>query len=60
MKGLKAVANKTKSGRTELYYSIKENKAYTESGDGRHFLTILLTPHTPKMIEDTVHQFMNL
>lgn len=61
MKGLKALAKATASGRTvPLYYSIKEDKVYTEEGNGRFFLTNLINKNTEKDIEKTVHYMMSL
>ena len=67
MKGLKTVSNATqktnskdKSTWIPLYYNIKEQKVYSQEGDGRGFLTYLINPVTPKEIEDTVVYMMNM
>lgn len=59
MKGLTTVSKKSQNGKTSLYYNVRENKVYTEAGENRFLLTILLQPHTPKQVEETVKYFMD-
>ena len=67
MQGLSVVANATQkikeddvSTWLDLYYSIAEDKVYTEPGERRYKLTELRTKHTEKQIEHTVNYFMSL
>ena len=64
MKGLKAISKLTEprgcGQRTPLYFSIKEDKVYTEPGDDRFFITYLINPNTPKDIEETVKHILSL
>ena len=64
MKGLKAIANKTKdlSGypfrRLPLYYNISSATAYTEEGKDRFFIGYLINENTPKDIEEYIRRVL--
>lgn len=67
MKGLKAVAKKSKdffsNGRVDrlpLYYSIKEDKVFTESGKDRECVTFLIRENTAEEIEKAVKRWLSI
>ena len=61
MKGLKAVARASKGCRwLPLYYSITQQKAFTEDGEGRSLVTYLIRENTEKEIENAVVRWLNM
>lgn len=60
MKNVKEVAERSKSGTTPLYYSIREDAVYTTEGDGRYYLTDLIRENSEDEIVRTVRRFMSL
>ena len=67
MKGLKAIAKATqkinfkdRSTWIPLYYSIREDKAYTTDGDGRYFMTNLINPQTEEDIREAIEYGLNV
>lgn len=58
MKNLKAVSNKSKSGVTPLYYSIRKDAVYTVAADDRYYITDLIRFNSEKEIENTVKKFL--
>ena len=43
-----------------LYYSIREDKVYSEEGSGRFFITYLITPQTESDIAEAVRFGMSM
>lgn len=60
MKNVDAVAERSKSGVTPLYYSVKEDAVYTSDGDDRYHLTDLTRENTVEEIVETVRYIMSL
>lgn len=60
MKNTKELARRSKSGRTPLYYSIREDAVYATAGDGRYYLTDLTRENTEQEIINTVRKYMSM
>lgn len=60
MKGLKALAKKTKEGKTPLYYSIREDAVSSKPGTGWYHITDLIRENKAQEIERTVKRFLGV
>ncbi len=60
MKNLKEVSERSKKGRTPIYYSYKDQAAYTEEGSGRFYVTDLIRENSEEEIERTIRWWMSL
>ncbi len=67
MKGLNEISEATKQinqrDRTtwlDLYYSIKDDTAYTTAGEGRFFITKLINYNQPQDIHYIIDKFLNM
>lgn len=60
MKGIKKAADRSKHGRTALYYSYKTDSIYTENAAGRYFVTYLIRENTPEEVKAAVMRWKNL
>lgn len=59
MKGLKKVADATKNCcRVSLYYDLDKKTVYTQSGEGRYFVTWLINENTPADIQKVVERWL--
>jgi hypothetical protein len=66
IKNISAIVRKTKSidgnlvTRIPLYYSIRESKAFTESGEDRCFVTYLIRPQSGDEIKAAINRWLNM
>ena len=60
MKNLKEVSEKSKKGRTPIYYSHEDQAVYTEKGPGRFYVTDLIRENSEEEIERTIRRWMSL
>ena len=60
MKNLKEAAERSKKGRTPIYYSYKDQAIYFEKGPGKFYVTDLIRENTPEEIEHTIRWWMSL
>ena len=51
---------KDKDTWVKLYYSVREDRVFSEEGECRYFMTNLINPQSEKDIEEAVHVFMNM
>ena len=57
MKNLETIAKNSQSG-TKIYYSIREDAVFTDSGQGRIFVTELIRHNTEQEIMEAVRRFL--
>lgn len=67
MTGLKEVAKASKKIRQEdpstwviVYFSFKDNRAYTTGGEDRFYVTKLIRENTPNEVEQAIRRWMAL
>ena len=60
MKNLKEAAERSKKGRTPIYYNYQEEAIYFERGPGRFYVTDLIRENTEEEIERTIRWWMSL
>ena len=64
MKNLKAIANTTKDisyhTRIPLYYSIEDDAVYKEAGQGRYYVTDLISENTEADIKEAVDRWLHM
>ena len=57
MKGLKRIADLSKTQRVSLYYSFEKDTVYDKPGDGRYYVTDLINENAPDDIKDAVNRY---